>query len=160
MSFEVDDSFQVTVIDASSFLQTQILVTPGLNFKTVWVRVSGLPLRAWFQESLHAVGNFLGKVVEMDPSTSSGNHFLFARFRVIWSPSLLNLKTIPMKMKKISLGLLPAMLVVCLAFPTDHHQSSESLLHCSQLLSSVRSTPLFHLFQFLLCSGDAPSCSP
>lgn len=62
-----------------------------------WIRVSGIPLRAWFNDSILAIGNFLGKVVEIDPSTSSGRNLQFMRFRVAFSPDLAEIKRIPLK---------------------------------------------------------------
>lgn len=62
-----------------------------------WIRVSGIPLCAWFNDSLLAIGNFLGKVVEIDPSTISGRNLQFAHFRVLLSPNLAEIKRIPLK---------------------------------------------------------------
>lgn len=55
----------------------------GMDSRSVWIRVSGIPVRAWFPEALNAIGAFLGRVLEVEPFTSSGRHFHFAIYRVV-----------------------------------------------------------------------------
>lgn len=105
LSFEVEEEAtrllaEMSVLQGGPF-SNPIFWSEDSDFKSSWVRVTGIPLRAWFPESIRATGDFLRKVVEVDCPTTSDSHFVYERFWVSWLPSIVELKSIPLKVEDV-----------------------------------------------------------
>lgn len=58
---------------------TEILGSPPSE---VWIRLRGVPLHVWREETFFLLGDYVGSTVEVDPFTSKKEMLLYGRVKV------------------------------------------------------------------------------
>ncbi|KAJ8644802.1 hypothetical protein MRB53_006550 [Persea americana] len=60
----------------------------GSPLSDTWIRIYGVPLHVWREETFSLLGECLGSLIEVDPVTSRKDNLLFGRVKVARDPNL------------------------------------------------------------------------